>query len=186
MSGQPGTTSVEITYSAADIVSLNLLMWRFWLVMVAVMASIVVVVPIILSLVEGYPLEGSIAAIYWRFTGTMILVLIAWILLVTLVAYWVRRKRGLHGPMRLSLRNDGIAIRNRQMDAIVFWSAIRTVKIARARVFLFVTRRSALIVPRRAFHSDSAFQAFVEAAQMLHSSGDDVRPHGLTMSATAD
>jgi hypothetical protein len=165
MTGETAGQSVEVTYSAADIAILNFVIWRFWVAIIAIMAAILIAIPVILSLIGGDPIGESIAAIDWRFTGWMILFLICWLIVVTVITYGIRRLRGLHGPIRLSLNSDGVAFRNREMDGVVFWSAIKGVKLSRSRIFLFISRRSALIVPRRVFASDDQFCAFSTAAK---------------------
>jgi hypothetical protein len=157
--------SVEVTYSASDILALNLLTWRFWLSVVAIFATIVIVLPLIFSMIDGYSLTSSVRSMDWSFTAYMILILVAWLIVVTIVAYWLRRKRGLHGPMRFWLTDEGVAVRNRQMDLVVFWTTIKSIKLTGSRIFLFITLRSALIVPRRAFGGDADFEAFAAAAK---------------------
>ena len=71
----------------------------------------------------------------------------------------------LAGFYATELTDEGVAVRNRQMDLVVFWTAIRSIKLTESRIFLFMTRRSALIVPQRAFQTEAQFQAFATAAQ---------------------
>ena len=157
--------SIEVTYSAADIVALNLLVWPFWLSLVAIFAVILVILPLIFGVIDGIPARDFVRSIDWSFTAWLLLILIGWVIAVTVFTYWVRRRRGLHGPMRFRLTDEGVAVRNRRMDLVVFWPAIRSITISESRLFLFLTRRTALIVPQKAFDNDADFRAFVGAAE---------------------
>ena len=165
MTGEAADTSVEVTYSAADIAILNLLIWRFWITIIVVMAAILIAIPVIPSLIDGAPVAESIAAIDWQFTAWAILFFTCWLIVITVITYAIRRVRGLHGPIRVSLKSGGVAFRNREVDGVVFWSAIKSVRLSRSRIFLFISRRSALVVPRRAFGSDDQFCAFATTAK---------------------
>jgi hypothetical protein len=158
---------IEVTYSAGDIAALNLLIWSYWTIFIGIMAAILIALPIVFGLIDGYSLEASVAWIDWQFTAVVLAALIAWLLLTTVFCYWWRRRQGLHGPIHFSLTDEGVTFRNRQMNGSIFWSAIKSIKSRDERLFLFMTRRSALIFPRRAFDSDSEFKSFAADARKL-------------------
>jgi hypothetical protein len=162
---------VEVTYSVGDIMALNLVIWPFWASVIAVIAALLVLVPMILLLISGYPLEASIKAFDWSFTGLVLLILIGWLIAVSVFGYAWRRWKGLHGPILFALSEAGVTIRNRQMEGVVYWDAIKSVMSRGGRIFVFINRKSALIIPRRAFGSDAEFEDFgasAEASWKLH------------------
>jgi len=157
----------EVTYSAADIAAMNLALWKFWLSLIAILAAVLVAVPVVLVVIDGYPLVGSIAAVDWPFTGIVMLFVVIWLIVATVLKYWWSGRSGLLGPIQFSLTREGVSFRNRQVEGVAFWTTIRAVESAGNRVFLFINRRTAFIVPRRAFESDTDFGTFVSEAKRL-------------------
>ena len=157
--------SVEVTYSAADIATLNIVIWRWWMMLIGILAAFLILVPIILALLDGYPLRETLAAIDWEFTGIILSCLVVWILLVSVFRYWLRRRAGLHGPIKFKLSEKGVTFRNREMDGAVFWTALKSIKQRNGRLFIFLTRRTAFVIPRSAFQSDVEFETFANAAR---------------------
>jgi hypothetical protein len=155
----------EVTYSAADIAALNMVIWKFWLGFIAIIVAILIAIPITFSLVDGYSLVDSIGTIDWPFTGVVILILVAWVIVVTVFSYWRRARKGLHGPIQFALTQEGLSFRSRQMQGVAFWQSIKSVRNTRGRLYLFIDRRVAFIIPRRAFASDQEFEAFAAAAK---------------------
>jgi hypothetical protein len=51
------------------------------------------------------------------------------------------------------------------MEGVIFWSAMKSVKRRYSRLFVFISRRSALIIPKRAFDTDSSFADFAAAIE---------------------
>ena len=157
--------AVEVTYSAGDLLALNLVIWPFWVSVLAVIAALLVFVPMILLLISGYPLGDSIVAFDWSFAGLVLLILIGWLIAASVFGYVWRRWKGLHGPIVFALTEVGVNFRDRQMEGVVYWDGIKSVRLQGGRIFLFVGRKSALIIPRRAFGSNAEFDAFVSAAK---------------------
>jgi hypothetical protein len=166
-SGGTGRDAVEVTYSAADILALNLAARRFWAGVIMVLAAALTLIPVILTLADGYPIKDSISAIDWPFTGWVLLALMIWIAVVTMGSYWWRKRKGLLGPVLLALTPKGLSVTSRQMDAVIFWSSIKSIKTGRKRTFLFMTSRSAVIIPLRDFNDEADFAAFVGEAKLL-------------------
>ena len=155
----------EVTYSAADIATLNMMIWKFWLVFIAIITAVLIAVSIILPLLDGYSVADSISTVDWPFTSVVILILIAWLVVVTVFGYWRRARKGLHGPIQFALTHEGLRFRSRQMEGVAFWQSIKSVKNKGGRLYLFISARVAFIIPRRAFDSEAAFDAFVAEAQ---------------------
>ena len=169
MSDEPDELSkvepVEIIYSGADIAVLNLVAWRFWVGMVGVIVGMLALLPVIFALTDGRSLSHALAEIDLPYIALIAAILVAWIVAASVLAYLWRRRKGQLGPIVFSLTREGVRLRNREMEGLVFWNAIRSVKTRADRTFLFLTSRSALIVPRRAFDSDDQFDAFTGIAR---------------------
>ena len=170
MSDEPDGLSkvqpVEVIYSGADIAVLNLMAWRFWVGMVGVIVGMLALLPVIFALTDGRSLSHALAEIDLPFIALIAAILVAWIVAASVLAYlWRRRRKGPLGPIVFSLTGDGVRFRNREMEGLVFWNAIRSIKTRADRTFLFLTSRSALILPRRAFDTDDQFDAFTSIAR---------------------
>jgi hypothetical protein len=72
------------------------------------------------------------------------------------------------GPTKIELRPDGVAAASPIGATIFDWKAISAIVATSDYVFLHLDSLSALIVPRRAFADDAAFDRFVEAARQFH------------------
>ena len=157
--------TIEVTYSASDIAALNVLIWSYWATLIGIISALLIAVPLIFGIMDGYPIGDLTSAIDWSFTGWVLLALIAWLLLVIGLRYWWQRRQGLLGPIHFALTEDGVSFRNRQMNGLIFWDTIRSIKTRGGRAFLFITKRSALIFPRRSFADDAAFARWIDATQ---------------------
>ena len=156
---------IEVNYSGTDILAVNAASWRFWVWTVGFIAALLLAIRIVLILSDGYSFGEAVAAIDWTFTGIVLLALVAWIVIVSVSNYWWRRWKGQLGPITFALSAEGVSFQNREMDGLVFWKAIRSVRTQGSRTFLFLTHRSAFIFPRRAFQRDADFEAFSAAAR---------------------
>jgi len=150
----------EVTYGAGDIAAMNLVLWRFWLSVTGIIAAVIIAVPIVLLVLDGYPLADSVNAIDWWFTGLVILIVLIWLIVATAVKYWWNSRKGLHGPIQFALTDEGVSFRSRQMEGVAFWTTIKSVKTIGNRAYLFIGPRTGFIIPRRAFDSDAEFAAF--------------------------
>lgn len=159
------TENIEITYSGGDILAVNIAAWRFWLWLVAFMAVLLYWVPIILALVDGYSVGEAIEMVDLKFSCIILFAVLAWIILVVVFGYWWRSRKGLLGPISFALSSEGVSFRNQKMNGLVFWSAIKSIRTKGNRTFLFISRRSAFIFPRRAFETETDFRAFTATAQ---------------------
>lgn len=156
--------AIEMSYTGADIAALNLLIWRYWLIVIAIIGVAMIVVPLIVGVLDGYSVLDSLSYLDWPFVGLMIVILTLWIVVVSMASYWFRRA-DLRGPIHLTLTDEGVQFRNPKMEGLTFWRAIRSVKVRGDRLFLFISRRAAFILPRRAFASAEAFAACAAYAE---------------------
>lgn len=72
------------------------------------------------------------------------------------------------GLTKIELRPDGVAAASPIGATIFDWKAISEIVATSEYLFLHLDSLSALMVPRRAFADDVAFERFIEAARLYH------------------
>lgn len=79
----------------------------------------------------------------------------------------------LQGEQTITLRPDGFHLRNNFMDALIFWRAVKSITADQHNLYLLVhaNRMVAHVIPRRAFASPQAAEAFLGQAQSWWASG---------------
>ena len=105
--------------------------------------------------------------VYFFLSGLSAFALIFWLtvplmLVVGKLSHWRTKKRF---PVTVQLTAEGVETSTAVHRSQLRWAAFDAVVVTRRRLFLFLTRRSALIVPRRAFPADPEWQSFVKACQ---------------------
>jgi hypothetical protein len=78
---------------------------------------------------------------------------------------WQLRRSPLHAPQAYTVRNSAFEVESPKAHSTIKWSVFPRLRRTPDRLFLFVTRHSAYIIPRRAFGSDAEFEAFVAAVE---------------------
>ena len=75
-------------------------------------------------------------------------------------------KRGaLYAPPSYAITPGALRISSEKGVSDVRWTAFLDVRRSDDRLFIFMSKRQAFIIPRRAFDSDQDFEAFVTAAE---------------------
>jgi len=79
---------------------------------------------------------------------------------------WLRiaRRSPLHAPHVFAVTSHGLRVSSPKANAEIPWTTFRDVKCTDGRVFFFMSKRLAYIVPSRAFDSGADFNAFTAAA----------------------
>lgn len=80
--------------------------------------------------------------------------------LVARMAWAAARRDGLVGPQRVELTPQGLRTTSPKGETLTRWSGVQEVVRTQDHVFVFVTRNTAFMAPRRAFPSADAFEAF--------------------------
>jgi hypothetical protein len=118
-------------------------------------------------LVSGF---GAVSP--WLRSLTLVLaaiVVVAWLGLPRAVRVWVRRGiatpryDALLQPFALSLNTAGIACETTSGEVVTPWPAIKAVSVVDTAIYAFIAPFQAIIIPRRAFADDAAFDDFVTA-----------------------
>jgi len=135
----------------------KLLRVQFYAVLVPAVA-LVVLTPTIAPWVFG---EESLVSI-------LLPVFVALSVLVLVILYSRAAARSALDPRGALARGfdveagpDGLRLHNDQFETLYRWPAILFVRVTKTHVFLFVDRRMAVVVARRFFASDEAFERFV-------------------------
>lgn len=153
----------EYSYSAGDIVALNLAIWWYWVALVAVVPVAMIAAPLIIGFADGNRLVWG--DLPWIVMSELTLFVVAWIVGWTFFAFWRRKRDGSLGPIRIKLEDGGVRVDGPRLNALLYWPAIRSIHVTADHLFLFMTRRTAVIVPRRAFRDQSGFGEFAAEVQ---------------------
>ncbi len=112
--------------------------------------------------------------------------LIALLIVVLLLAILLRRSAhgktaqylALQGEQTITLRPDGFHLRNNFMDALIFWRAVKSITADQHNLYFLVqsNRIVAHVIPRRAFASPQAAEAFLSQAQSWWATGQRLPP----------
>jgi hypothetical protein len=128
---------------------------------VATLGMVAVIILIDASIVPG--------DLDWASVATAILAAVLLLLFAsTRFRAWiwlkVMRRSPFHAPMSFALMPTALFVDSPKGRSEIPFSAMHDVKRADDRVFLFMSKRLAYIVPRRAFETDEQFEAFAAAA----------------------
>jgi hypothetical protein len=74
------------------------------------------------------------------------------------------RRSPFHAEHSFGLLPDALLVESPKARSEVLWNAIQDVRRAQDRMFFFMSKRLAYMVPRRAFGSDAEFEEFAAAA----------------------
>ena len=100
-----------------------------------------------------------------------------WILLVPVVLtpvliplLWWRRRRllkrvlseGCYGPCSMELNDEGIRECKPSGESMAYWSAVKDVFVSDSYLYVYTSGIDGFVVPRRAFQSESEFNAFLK------------------------
>jgi hypothetical protein len=75
------------------------------------------------------------------------------------------RTIALGDDVRINFGDDGITSESANSHTEIQWTAVQKLVRTRSHIFLFVTQRRNLVIPKRAFDSDNAFNQFCSAFQ---------------------
>jgi len=74
---------------------------------------------------------------------------------------WQLRRNRLYSPSTFVVRDDTFQILSSTGDLSLPWTSILSTRRMDERLFAFISRYAAYIIPRRAFGSDAEFDAFI-------------------------
>ena len=77
----------------------------------------------------------------------------------------VARRNGLLREQVMTVADDCFRAESSRGKTEIRWSAVPKIRQTEGRLFVYLTRRQAFIVPRRAFEADEDFNAFAQAAK---------------------
>ena len=75
------------------------------------------------------------------------------------------RRNGLLREQVMTVADDCFRAESSRGKTEIRWSAVPKIRETEGRLFVYLTRRQAFIVPRRAFEADDDFSAFAQAAK---------------------
>ena len=165
-----GLGSIEVTYRLTDLFAINFRAWRSYLKQLVVGELIFVGIIVTISLVSRRGLLAGLHGVHWRFLAMLgsalgFFLIAYWFAACPLIGYLQRKRRGMLGPIRFSLRARGVEAVGPNSESLSYWSGIKKVVQTKRRLYLFLTPASALIMPRRAFATDDEFQTWADRSR---------------------
>jgi len=161
---EPRSNSVD--YNVDDLVALSKLVPRGPIQVLRIAGGVVVILLVATITAEAWALTGFIdwsALVVGLFLGLLIILVSNRRIRARL---WLRltRRSPLYAPHNFAVGEAALRITSPKFSSEIRWSTLRNMKRTEDRLFFFVTKRLAYIVPRRAFDSDADFEAFAAAA----------------------
>jgi hypothetical protein len=74
------------------------------------------------------------------------------------------------------LSNEGLFVRTTDSESCYFWRGIERIEATATHTFFYLLTIQAIIVPARAFRSETQFRAFVDHARALWTNSREARP----------
>ena len=165
--------SDPVRYEVDDLVALSKLVGRSPQHVVRMAAGGILILLVCAILAEVWALTGLI-----DWASLSLITIVAFALLIfsnrrLRASMWLRiaARSPLSGPHSYAISASGLRISSPRSASEVRSSAFLDVKRVDDRLFLFMSRRQAFIVPSRAFTSEEEFEAFTAAALECWESG---------------
>ena len=164
---RPELRSHPVNYDVDDLMALSRLVPHGPVQILRMTGAIVVILLVVTVIFEAWALTGFV-----DWTSLMIGLIIGSLILLfssrrVRAKLWLKiaRRSPLHAAQSFLLAPSALQIASAKATIEIPWTTFRNLKVAEERLFIFMTKRLAYIVPRRAFDSEADYIAFVEAAQ---------------------
>lgn len=167
MTQSPEIRSHPVNYDLDDLMALSRLVPRGPVQILRITGAIVVILLIVTVIFEAWALTGSI-----DWTSLIIGLIIGGLILLfssrrVRAKLWLKitRRSPLHAAQSFILTQSALRIASAKATTEIPWTTFRDMKVAEERLFIFMTKRLAYIIPSRAFDGEADFTIFVEAAR---------------------
>ena len=156
----PPYGSVGVTYSVADIGALMLNSWYVWLIAPALVMVMLLAIQLGFPMQDGASLREAFETVDWRVIGFFgILIFLVRLVTLAIRHAWQRLRRR-PDVIQFQLLEDGPHFVSDGITGTIYWKRIKKFRSTDDRLFYYISRGSALIVPRRAFADDERFEAW--------------------------
>ena len=167
MSDEPELKSHPVDHNIDDLLALSKLVPRSARHMLRVAGSAIVIVTFFLIIVDAWQLTGIVD---WPALDAALFVSILLLMFSNRrfrAWMWLRlvQRSPLHAAHAYAITPGGLKVSSEKSASEIRWTAVLDVKRTADRLFVFMAKRQAFIIPRRAFDSDDQFEAFAAAAQ---------------------
>lgn len=158
--------SNPVDYDVDDLVALSKLVPRGPIQVLRIAGGAIVILLVVTITAEAWALTGFIdwsALVVGLLLGVLIILLSDRRMRARL---WLRltKRSPLYAPHSFTVGPTALRVSSPKLSSEIRWSTLRDMKRAEDRLFFFVTKRLAYIVPRRAFDTDADFEAFAAVA----------------------
>ena len=160
-----GEQAIEVRYTLADSYALVAQNWHYWTEILALLAALLIGMPTVFAVLDGHDWITALHSVDWFFAAAVLALACVFILVAAALGYgWAKWKK-LIVPTKFLVTEQGVSLTNAYVESVMRWSAFKRVETGNDRLFLFVTRRTAFSLPRRAFANDAQFDRWVEIAK---------------------
>ena len=165
MDDPSGEQAIEVRYTLADSYALVAQNWRYWTEILALLAALLIGVPIAFAMLDGHDWMTALRTVDWLFVAAVLALASVFVLVAAGLGYgWAKWKK-LIVPTKFLVTEQGVSVTNAYVESVMSWSAFKRVETGNNRLFRFITRRTAFFLPRRAFANDAQFGRWVEIAE---------------------
>lgn len=166
MTDEPPLRSKPVAYEVDDILALSKLVPRAPVQVFRIAAGAIVILLMFVIVGEAWALTGIVdwpAIIACLFVAGMVFLLTNRRIRAHI---WLRlaRRSALHVPHSFAIGPVALLISSPKAKSEVPWTTFTDLKLVEGRLFIFMSKRLAYVIPRRAFDSDADFEAFAAAA----------------------
>jgi hypothetical protein len=159
--------SNPVAYDLGDLIALSKLVPRKGIHALQIAAGAVAIMLALTLVVQAWAITGYFD---WSAFGAGLLVA-SLILVISNRRFrawsWLRlaKRSPLYAPHTFELVAGALRVSSPRLSSEIPWTTLHDVRLADGRLFAFMTKRLAYIIPRRAFDSDADFEAFAAAAR---------------------
>jgi hypothetical protein len=159
--------SNPVAYDLEDLLALSRLVPRTGLAVFRIAVVSIVILFVFVIVAEAWALTGIVD---WPSIITALIFALMIILLTNRrVRAWlwlrVARRSPLHAAHSFEVTPGGLRVGSPKFTSEIPWTTFYDVKLADERLFVFMTKRLAYIIPRRAFDTEQEFASFAAAAR---------------------
>lgn len=167
MTHEPRLRSNPVNYDLDDLIALSQIVPRAHAQTLRIAAGTVLILLMMVMVAEAWSLTGIID---WPAIGASLFVAIMLFLFSNRrirAWFWLRlaRRNPHFVPHSFTITPSALQVSSPKSRSELQWSAFPDLKRVGDRLFVFMTKRQAFVIPRRAFASDSEFESFAAAAR---------------------
>jgi hypothetical protein len=138
--------------------------WLIWLIAFVALTTFVILLPVGFALFDGCSWRCAWSWVDWWFSGSLFLLVLAWLFAAPLILFLSFKRRGNLVPITFSLTAEGVRLESSKSRSELFWKTLERLVKSKKGLALYLSRSHSIMIPRRAFNDDIEFEAFADTA----------------------